>query len=171
MRQIMAAHGDGSKPIWQTERAISGVRGFDFQGLVQAIRCTLHRDLLQTLDVPPEHNFHYYLNQGGYSSVPSYLWSANGPQPAALALRTRHGLTGAMGRSYAGALDFGPTGNTLLMGLRYTGKDGQTLILRNLGSRPIPLDFGVKGFNTVELADAWGNCKPCRLKVGRCVFR
>src|SRR5258708_967878 len=87
LRQIMAAHGDAAKPVWQTERAIAGIRGPGFQGLVQAIRCTLHVDLLEMLGVAPEHNFHYYLNEGGYKSVPSYLWSTNGPHPGALALR------------------------------------------------------------------------------------
>jgi hypothetical protein len=167
MRHIMAAHDDASKPIWQTERAIAGVRGNDFQGLVQAVRCTLHRDLLETLGIPPEHNFHYYMNQGGYSSVPSYLWSENGPHPAAIALRTRDALTRGLGRSYAGKLDFGPTGDTFLMGLHYAGPTGQTVVLRNLGSRPLPVDFEVPTADTVELVDAWGNSRSVKAEASR----
>jgi hypothetical protein len=61
----MAQYGDANKPIWQTERAITGVRGGLFLGLSQAVRATLHRDLMETLGVPSEHNSLYYLNQSG----------------------------------------------------------------------------------------------------------
>ncbi|MDQ3815501.1 MAG: hypothetical protein M3347_16410, partial [Armatimonadota bacterium] len=167
MRQIMAAHGDGDKPIWQTERAIAGVRGNNFQGLVQAIRCTLHRDLLETFGIPSEHNNHYYLNQGGYSSVPTYVWSANGPHPAALALRTRHALTAALRRRFSGTLDFGATGNTLFMGVRYKDHDGETIVLRNLGARPMQLPFEVKGAMALEVIDCWGNANRVMVQGGK----
>jgi hypothetical protein len=164
IREIMASHGDQAKPIWQTERAISGVRGADFQGRVQAIRCTLHLDLLRTLGVGADHDFHYYLNQAGYSDVPSYLWSRNGPHPAALALRTREAMTRGMGRTYQGALDYGVVGNALFMGLRFGGSDGSTLVLRNLGSRPTPLAFNLKGGSAIEFVDAWGNRRTVNAK-------
>jgi hypothetical protein len=167
MRKIMARHGDETKPIWQTERAIAGVRARAFMGMVQAIRTTLHRDLLETLGVPSAHNFHYYLDQGGYSSVPSYLWSKNGPHPGALALRTRHALTSALSRPYAGPLDFGRNGNELLLGVRYGGKDGETVSLRNLGTRDWALDFQVRGTQTLDVVDAWGNAQPVPVRAGR----
>ena len=168
LRRIMAANGDAKKPIWQTERAIAGVRGNNFQGLVQAIRCTLHRDLLETFGIPSEHNNHYYLNQAGYSSVPTYVWSNDGPHPAALALRTRHALTSAAGRKYAGAIDFGPTGNTFLMGVRYAGPDGaQTVALRNLGTRAVAVEFGGKGMAAIETIDAFGNVEKRAARDGR----
>lgn len=167
VRKIMAAHGDAAKPLWQTERAIAGVRGGNFQGLVQAIRMTLHRDLWETLGTPGEHNNHYYLNQGGYSDVPTYVWSANGPHPAALALRTRYALTRALGRTYASVLDFGPTGNTYLMGVRYLGTDGQTIALRNLGTRPTPVAFGVRGAPSLLVTDSWGNDSRVPVQKGR----
>ena len=157
VRKIMTAHGDGQKPIWQTERAITGVRGFNFMGLVQAIRTTLHRDLLETLQIPSEHNNHYYLNQGGYSSVPSYVWSKNGPHPAALALRTRHALTAAVGRRFAEQLDFGPNGNALFLGVRYAGDSGDTVSLRNLGTGDTDVNFEVEGADALATIDAWGN--------------
>lgn len=168
LRRIMAAGGDAAKPVWQTERAIAGVRGRNFQGLVQAIRCTLHRDLLETFGVPSEHNNHYYLNQAGYSSVPTYVWSSDGPHPAALTLRTRHVLTSAAGRKYAGTIDFGPTGNTFLMGVRYAGPDGsQAIALRNLGSRPVPVECAAKGMDAVEVIDAFGNAGKRPVRDGR----
>ena len=155
LRAIMAKYGDADKPIWQTERAIAGVRGGLFMGTTQAVRLSLHADLLQTLDVPLEHNLHYYLNQGGYSDVPSYVWSSTGPHPAALVMRTRAAQT--QGRTYAGTLDFGAVGNTLFMGLRYQNNAGSTLILRNLGLSPQEVAFRVTGDSRLELMDAWGN--------------
>jgi hypothetical protein len=164
VRKIMAANGDAGKPLWQTERAIAGVRGNNYQGTTQAIRTTLHRDLLETLGIPGEYNNHYYLNQGGYSSVPTYVWSNNGPHPAALALRTRYALTTALGRKYAGTLDFGPTSNKLFMGVRYTGPEGTTVVLRNLGTRDMPLDVNVSGGTALDVVDAWGNVQSAPLR-------
>jgi hypothetical protein len=155
LRDLMAQHGDAAKPIWQTERAIGGVRGDNFLGGAQAVRCTLHRDLLETLGIAPEHNNHYYLNEAGYGAVPSYVWSNSGPHPAALALRTRYALT--LGRRFAGTLDFGPTGNRLYLGLRYDGSDGATLILRNLGMASTELALAVRGGEKLVVADSFGN--------------
>ena len=165
LREIMAKYGDAKKELWQTERAITGVRGDNFLGGAQAVRVTLHRDLLEVLGVPPEHNNHYYLNEGGYSDVPSYLWSSTGPHPGALALRTRYAMT--LGRKYAGPVDFGPTGNKLFLGLRYQGNDGSTMILRNLGTLDQPLDVAAKGGATLDLVDSFGNAHTVPVKNGK----
>ncbi len=153
LRRIMAEYGDQNKPIWQTERAISSVRGGLLTGLSQAIRVTLHRDLLSSLGIPDDHNSHYYLNQGGYSDVPSYVWSDQGPLPAALATRTRAAMIG--GRPFAGRLDFGPTGNTLFLGARYSDATGETLSLRNLIGAPLKVEFTAPA--GAQVFDAWGN--------------
>lgn len=167
VRALMTSYGDAAKPIWQTERAIAGVRGNNFLGLSQAIRTTLHRDLLETLGVTSEHNNHFYLNQSGFSAVPTYVWSVDGPHPAALALRVRHALTSAMGRKYLGSLDFGATGNSYLMGTRYAGPDGETVALRNLGSRSMATDFDVRGTDALDVMDAWGNVSRVPVREGR----
>lgn len=153
LRRIMAQYGDSAKPIWQTERAISAVRGGLLTGLSQAIRVTLHRDVLSALGVPDDHNSHYYLNQGGYSDVPSYVWSAQGPLPAALATRTRAAML--VGRPFVGTLDFGAVGNTLFMGTRYRDTSGETISLRNLVGAPMPVAFAAPP--GVQVFDAWGN--------------
>ena len=160
LRKIMAQSGDGDKPIWQTERAIHSVRGRNFQGLVQAIRLPLHLDTLETLGVPAERDLHFYLNQSGFSDVPSYVWSNDGPLPAALATRVRYALTRARGRDFAGTLDFGREGNALFQGVRFAGAGGETLALRNLGTLPTPLPFRVSGANSLRVTDAWGNAAP-----------
>ena len=164
VRKIMDKYGDGKKPIWQTERAIAGVRGQDFMGLSQALRTTLHRDLLETLGIPGGHNAHYYLIQAGYSSVPSYVWSQNGPHPAALALRVRYALTGGASAMCAETLDFGPSGNDLYLGVRYESPGRNVVALRNLGTRPTPMRFTVKGNGKAMLFDAWGNSRPLPIK-------
>ena len=164
LRALMAQYGDGNKPLWQTERAITGVRGDNFLGPCQAVRTTLHRDLLERLGIPPEHNSLYYLNEGGYSSVPSYLWSSSGPHPAALALRTRYAMT--LGRKYTGNLDFGTTGNKLFWGLRYEGADGTTIVLRNLGTADWQVEFGVQGGASLQVIDAFGNARTVPVNQG-----
>lgn len=155
LRKLMAKYGAGNKEVWQTERAITGVRGGNFLGSSQAVRVLLHRDLLETLGVPGEHNSHYYLNEGGYSAVPSYLWSSTGPHPGAIALRTRQAMI--VGRKYSGKLDFGPTGNKLFQGLRYVGADGSTITLRNYGVNDQTLDVTVTGAKSLNVYDAFGN--------------
>lgn len=164
LHKLMAAYGAAGKPVWQTERAIGGIRGQSFLGVCQAVRVTLQRDLLETLGIPSEHNLHYYLNEGGYSAVPTYLWSSAGPHPGALATRTRFAMT--RGRTYAGVLDFGPTGNKFLMGLRYKGDDGQTIVLQNLGTLDMPLDLTVTGGQAVTVVDAFGNASKVQAAGG-----
>lgn len=52
LRALLDRYGLGGKELWQTERAIGGVRAQNFQGGVQAVRVTLHRDLWETLGIP-----------------------------------------------------------------------------------------------------------------------
>ena len=166
LRAMMKEHGCGDKPVWQTERVITGIRGDQFLGPAQAVRTTLHRDLLETLGIPPEHNNHYYLNQGGYSAVPSFLWSQSGPFPGIPALRVRHAMT--QGRRYAGTLDFGALGNRLFMGLRYTSAAGSTVVLRNLGlAKPETMELGISAGSAVEVVDAFGNRDSLPVKDGK----
>jgi sugar lactone lactonase YvrE len=167
LRKLMAQHGDADKPVWQTERVLGGVRGGNFLGLTQAVRVTMHRDLLETLGVPTHHSNHYYLNEGGYSKVPSYLWSRSGPHPGALALRTRYAMTSALKREYSGALNFGPTGNKIFMGLRYKALDGSTIVLRNMGTLDEPLELNVSGGNSMRVVDAFGNSRSVSVEGGR----
>ena len=157
LKKIMAGYGDRDKPIWQTERGIPGIRGRTFLGGAQAVRETLHRDLLETLGVSPDRSFYYYLNAGGFGQYPAYLWSAAGPHPGALALRTRAALT--RGMNLQGALNFGPSGNRLFMGLQYYGTETSTIILRNLGADPLPVELAVDGGRTLEVIDAFGNAE------------
>ena len=139
----MAANGDAEKPLWQTERAMSGVNVFMYQGGAQAVRMTLRYDLLETMGIPQEHNLHYYLNEGGYTSVPSWVWSRNGPYPVAMAMRIRYAMT--HGRPFNAKLDLGPTGNKMFLALLYKGADGSTLSFRNLGTLDTPLELSVTG--------------------------
>ncbi len=165
LRRLMARHGDGGKPIWQTERAIAGVRGDNWLGGTQAVRMSLHRDLLETLGVRPAHNNHFYTNDHGFGDCPSWIWSGSGPHPAVFALRVRHAMT--IGKTYQGTLDFGPTAERLLLGVRYSGDDGSTIMVRNLGSLDIPLDFDVIGSGEIEVVDAFGNVGKAPISNGK----
>lgn len=157
LRQLLAVHGADEKPIWQTERAISASRGGNFTGVVQAARTTLHRSLLESLDVAPRHNNHYYLNEGGYNTVPSYVWSRSGPYPAALALRTRYAYTEAAGGRYVETLHFGHFGDEQVLGLKYEQGEKQTLVLQSLGVPSLPVELEVAGEGDCDLYDLFGN--------------
>ena len=165
LRKIMGRYGDATKPIWQTERAIGGVRAENFYGGVQAVRILLQRDVLETLGIPAEHNLHYYLNEAGYGTVPTYTWSSAGPHPAALATRTRQAMI--QGRCFAGKLDFGPSGNKIFMGLRYEGGNGTTVTLRNYGTRPLPLVLDIQEASEIEVVDAFGNSRRQAVRDGK----
>jgi hypothetical protein len=163
LRDIMARHGAANKPLWQSERAIGAMRANTFSGIKQAIRLHVHHDVLQEMGIPPEQNFHYYLTERGYTRVPSFLWSATGPHPGIFTLRTRYALT--KDRRYAGTLDFGTNGNTLLSGLRWNGGDGEIISLRAEGIAPLRLRFGARG-NGFRLVDSWGNESALRTENG-----
>ena len=162
---LMRMYGQEQKPVWQTERAIGDVFANNFQAGCQAVRETLHRDILSTLGVPNERNHLYYMNFTGYDSVPTYIWSDSGPHATALALRTREAMI--RGRNYAEELDFGPTGNKMFMGLRYSGTDGDTIILRQLGGQQDPnLVLGVNGGGSVMMMDSFGNAQCLPIQSG-----
>lgn len=164
LRKIMADHGDGAKALWQTERAISGTGIFMYLGDAQAVRLTLHYDVLESLGIPNEHNLHYYINEGGYTSVPTWIWSRVGPYPAALCMRTRAAMIS--GRPFAGSMDFGPMGNKMFMGLRYADALGTTLTIRNLGTLDLPLTLQAAGDGEMELVDAYGNAQQLHARNG-----
>lgn len=155
LRNLMTEFGDGDKPIWQTERGIPGIRGGNFLGPTQAVRMTLHRDVLDSLGVSAMCDYYYYLNDGGFGDYPAYIWSGTGPHPAALALRTRFALT--RGTLPLGQYDFGPTGNKLFFGLRYNVGGANIAMVRNLGTDSMDLTVTVTGGNTLTVVDAFGN--------------
>lgn len=164
LRKLMKENGIGDMPVWQTERAISGDRGNAFMPWIQAIRIMLHRDLLETLGIPNECNSHYYLNDGGFGGCTSFIWSKNGPYLAALSLRMRQAQV--LGKRYAGELDFGPTGDKVFMGLRFTGADEDVYIVRNLGYADQAQAFSLKGARTVTVMDWAGNVVKAPLSRG-----
>src|SRR5262249_10176132 len=144
----------------------SGMRFSCFMGGLQAVRVTLHRDLLETFGVTNEHNSHYYMNDVGYSDVPSFLFTHNGPMPTALGLRTRNAMV--MERKYENELDFGADGDKVFLGLHYTGKDGDMITLRQLGTAtPAPVTLGVKGGDTLTVVDSFGNSADQPVKDGK----
>lgn len=165
LRKIMAENGDANKEIWQTERAIGGVRVRAFLGATQAIRITLQRDLLESYGVTNNHNNHYYVAPTGYNDVPTFVYSQSGPHPAALACRTRYAMI--KDRNFVQRADFGPSGNKMFLALVYEGADGQTVTLRNLGTDDTPMDLAIAGGNEAELVDSFGNSKRLAISNGK----
>ena len=165
LRRLMAQYGAGSKPIFQTERAMGAILGPWFAGGQQAFRMTLQRDLLESLGIPNDHNNHYYAAVTGYNQVPTFVFSESGPHAAALACRTRWAMI--KGRKFAGKLDFGPTGSKIFLGLRYEGADGATITLRNFGCPDLPLELSVRGGEAVEVVDCFGNSDKVPVQSGQ----
>ncbi|MGB3088002.1 MAG: hypothetical protein WBC53_09815, partial [Phycisphaerae bacterium] len=132
-----------------------------------AVRITLQRDLLELFGVTNDHNSHYYADVTGYMDVPTFVFSDSGPHPAALACRTRHAMTLALGRKFVKKLDFGPTGNKMFLGLLYTGADGATVTLRNLGTNDLSLVLVVTGGKSVDVVDSFGNVETVPVKAGK----
>ena len=169
LKRLMNKYGCGNMEIWQTGRAISGFLGSQFIGPEQAVRATLHRDLLQSLGIPPERNTHFFLNQEEYSSGASFVWGYAGPHPAAAALRVRHAMT--QGLKYGGMLSFGTQGDNLFMGLHYKGGEGDTIILRTLGlSNNEPIELEVSSGRNLTVVDSFGNSGIVPIGNGKAIL-
>jgi hypothetical protein len=153
LRKIMAKFGDAGKPIWNTERCISGTRGGDFLPATQTIRLALHVNLMASLGIPNRHDYYYYLNQDGF--IPTYLWSNDGPYAGVLAMRTRAALIG--GRKLVKVYDFGKTVNNILLGMLYRGGHTNTLLLSNMATPNLLLTLGVRGGQVLTITDSFGN--------------
>lgn len=156
IKALLDEFGAGDKPIWQTERAIGGLRNGVYQGRKQASNCLLHRDIWDEAGTPNTRNWHFYLQDHGYDAIPSYLWSAYGPHAAAFALRVREANLG--GARFVANLDFGATGNTLFHGLVHRRRDGAIRVtLRTLGLGARKVAFAATGAAQMKVCDAWGN--------------
>ncbi|MGB2781925.1 MAG: fibronectin type III domain-containing protein, partial [Phycisphaerae bacterium] len=167
VRALMDTYGIGTMPIWQTERAIDAVHGLVFLGANQAIHITLHRDLLELFGVTNNHNYHFYTDDHGFHAVPTFVFASSGPHPAALVVRTRCAMTQALDRTFVEKLDFGATGNKMFLGLLYTGADGSTLTLRNLGMDELPVDLDISSGASVDVVDSFGNVETVPIQSGK----
>ena len=155
LKKLLDEFGLKDMPLWQTERGWTGIRQDSLSPMSQAVRTMLHRDLLETFGIPSENNHFYYLTNGGFGGYPAFLWSQNGPHIGPLATRVREALV--KGKKYAGELDFGPTGNKIFMGIRFSGEDEDLYIVRNLGFANLTTVFTLEGTDTVTAMDWAGN--------------
>jgi len=72
------------------------------------------------------------------------------------------------GRRYAGTLDFGPGGNKIFLAPRYVGKDGSTVVLRQVGAATDPsIELEVRGGSTLAVVDSFGNRSRLPLRSGK----
>jgi len=118
--------------------------------------------------VSGEHNLLDFAVSAGPNAAPSYLFAVAGPHPAALACRTRRAMIA--GRTFAQRIDLGPTGNKILLALRYDGPDGSTITLRNFGCNDIPVEVGVAGGQGLELVDCFGNREKVAVRGGKAML-
>ncbi len=159
MRALLKQYGLGDIPLWQGEHAIAAQRNDTIWPNTQAERWVSDRDVFEQFGIPVERDMHFYLNPRGYGKVPSYAWTKEGPMALPLVSRTRYALT--RGKKFAGALDFGPNGNGLFTGLRFTGGDDSVVSLRannveSGGKVGLSQELTVNARN-LAVTDAWGN--------------
>jgi len=100
-------------------------------------------------------------------NLATFVYSDSGPHPAALACRTRCAMTQALDRTFVEKLDFGATGNKMFLGLLYTGADGSTLTLRNLGMDELPVDLDISSGASVDVVDSFGNVETVPIQSGK----
>ena len=131
MRALLKQFGKGDIALWQGEHAIAAQRASVIWPDIQAERWVSDRDVFEQFGIPAERDMFFYLNPRGYGKVPSYAWTYQGPMALSLVARTRYAMTRAL--KYAGALDFGATGNGLFTGLRFDGNDGQSVVSLRAG--------------------------------------
>ncbi len=172
LREAMAAHGCGDKPLWQTEHGfMADYHGHCLRHRWQARAVMLECLTLDRFGIGPDRYFYYYLNYGGFGGFSSYLVNDRRELfPAALMLRERARRLG--GRKFARALDLGTLGNLLILANLYEGADGDVLVLVNCGAlHPVEVDASLPA--SARAADAFGNAVALppggrgRLSVGR----
>ena len=160
MRALLKQNGKGDIPLWQGEHAIAAQRASVIWPDIQAERWVSDRDVFEQFGIPVERDMFFYLNPRGYGKVPSYAWTNQGPMALSLVARARYAMTRDL--KYAGALDFGATGNGLFTGLRFDGNDGQSVVslragdVADGGKLGLSREFNVNARNIV-VVDAWGN--------------
>ena len=163
----LSAAGKGGLSIWVTERAFTGTNSHVYIPHLQTHRILMHRMIWETHGCPTTRNNYYYVQNEGFASVGSWLFSTTGINPAALALRTRYALLGGLSAlaTFTSKLDFGASGNDLLLGTLHTAGDGsKVLSLLNMGADSLALTLTITGGGSVTQVDAWGN--PSTLTPG-----
>ena len=170
MRALLKQFGKPDIPLWQGEHAIAAQRADVIWPNIQAERWASDRDVFERFGIPVERDMFFYLNPRGYGKVPSYAWTNQGPMALSLVSRTRYALT--RGKTFAGALDFGPNGNGLLSGLRFGGDDGESVVslrannVESGGQIGLNQEFRVNA-RSLQVTDAWGNARSVAVEANR----
>lgn len=155
----LSTAGKSGMQIWMTERAITAAENNVTILPYQTHRLLLHRMIWETHGADTKHVHHYYPQDQGFN-IQSFLFSASGCHPAAVALRTRYSLLGGLSAlsAYTRTLDFGTNGNELIFGVQHTAASGASVIsLLNMGTDTTPVMLTIAGGGTVTLTDVWGN--------------
>lgn len=156
LRATLAAHGYTGR-LWQNEWGATMVdHGFVLPAL-HAGRAIAMPFIAQFLGIPNEQCLYYYQAEHGYGDIPFYIFSSYGTYATAAVFRQLYTEIGS--RTYTANLDFGATGNQMMIGLRYTGGDGTGLLAILTDCDSIPLRFAVTGASTFTVADHFGNTK------------
>jgi hypothetical protein len=130
---LLTEFGQQGKERWQTEQgAIAAFYG-SFQPRTQSRWLMMMLMIFEQYGIPKEHNHLWYDRSGGFWDVPAWWVNGDGTLfPVSVLLRTW--AEELYGTRFAESLDFGPEGNKLYLGSRFTGPGKNVVALMSSGS-------------------------------------
>jgi hypothetical protein len=156
--EVLARYGQEHKPRWQTESGMAFTAVYSVYHPHRSYVKIIDTLLLEQFGIPFERNTPWYDPSHGFWDHPA--WWINGDsslEPVAAMLHTLVAETWR--RTFTTALDFGPWGNSFLVGNVYTGTDGATAALCAQTDIPgFTVTLAVPGApGDLVTVDAWGN--------------
>jgi hypothetical protein len=127
LKDDLAAHGQSSKPLWQTESVGANCNTYGIYHPRRARKAILETLVFEQMGLPFERNPWWYDVQHGFWDVPAIIeWSDGSLDPHAVLGRVLAEET--WGKPFASAVDFGTFGNAMYMGNVYTNADGASTL-------------------------------------------
>jgi len=134
LRAIMAANGKSNLPLYQTEQSYAAPLYGTYCPQFQGQRTMLHRLLLDQNGVSSDRDSLWRDFIGGFWEWPGCFEHENGSdslEPAAVMYRVYS--EEVAGCQFQSKLDFGPSGNQILVGNRYVGPTKDVLVIVGQG--------------------------------------
>jgi hypothetical protein len=162
---LLARHGLRGMEKWQTEQGYPAALYGVYEPRLQGRWTMLQMMLYEQYGIPKEHNHLWYDRSHGFWDMPDFWENDDGSlNPAAVLMRVwSEELHGAR---FVRALDFGETGNRLLLGDVFVGPQKRVLSVMATGETHLPVQFRVRGGPVVRVVDAFGRESRVRVQGG-----
>jgi hypothetical protein len=155
-----AGRSDLIATLFMGERGVLSKRVDATTFASQAVRAVLHHNAMDLAGVPNTRLFYYYISDQGFYDYASFVRAASDLYPAALALRHREAMIGAMTKE--SNLSFGTPGDSIVIGMVHVKSADNTRVvtIQNCGCRRLAITLTLGGTvppATLSVSDAWGN--------------